>query len=548
MPTRILLFLFAVLLLFVTSNEMQAQNTQSGGHVFFFFGERQYNQLENLYSMQVWAYVPPGHRWQIGNSLINIEYNRTALRTVKTVWDVWPELRNKGYSVTQADYGTASSLSLVIISGNYAVVQEGEAVRLGTLVWEVLDGSQQDGFFMRSDSTHPIVSVIMDSTFELKPSRLDFNSRWTWRGVYPRVINPATVACNPTYFHVPVCDVVEEDTTQTPLQDSSMYWHRTTIPTGVGPHVVSYQVDWSNAPIGTNSVLHFLTQSLDSIFAMVQCRWEKQLAPGDIEWRKLSNRIDGGLIRWSRNMFEFDPIFGANFIALTLYALHPNDLTKLVAASDCGDGGARFGMSTILLNDSPEFYRTNPHFRWTTDYHTCGYSPRCLDVETILLHEVGHYLGLAHQQQPLSVIWGGYDGRNIEVHQCEADNLRRLYSPQLLSQTPIPPPDNSVCSGTTDMLENPNVTATVDTDLDVSVYPVPITNDHFSLRVRIEVPTRVVFSLLDMMGQTIQTLSDTYQTPGEQQYSFGINVASGIYFLKLETNSGSHIQKIVVLR
>lgn len=549
MSTRITIFLLVILSLTLYSNKVQAQNEQSGGHVFFFFGERQYNQLDNLYSMQVWVYVPPGHQWQIGNSLINIEYNRAALRTVRTVWDVWPELTNKGYIVSQANYGTASALSLVILSGNYATVEEGQAVRLGTLVWEVLDGSQQDGFFMRSDSTHPIVSVIQDSTFELKPGRLDFNSRWTWRGLYPRVIDPATVACTPAYFHAPVCDRVEEHTTETPLQDSSMHWPRTSIPTGVGPHIAAYQVDWSTAPIGTNSVLHFLTQSLDSIFAVVQCKWQKQLAPNDLEWRKLLNRADGGIIRWSRNRNEFDVEFGENFVGLTLSALHPNDLTKIVAASSCGDGGIRFGMSTILLNDSPEFYIANPHFRWTTDYHSCGYSPRCLDIETILLHETGHYLGLAHQQQPLSVLWGGYDGRNIAIQQCEADNVRRLYSPQLLSQTPVPPPDNSTCNAPTSVQEKPNIEAIIiDENLDLSVYPIPIINNVLSIRVRIEVPTRITVSLLDVMGQTIQMLNDTYQNPGEQHYSFPINLSSGTYFLKLETSTRNYIEKIVVLR
>jgi hypothetical protein len=537
--------LFCISILAVT-NSLQAQNEQSGGHVFFFFGDRQYNQLENLYSMQVWAYVPPGHRWQIGNSLINIEYNRSALRPVRTVWDVWPELRNKGYIVAQADYGTASSLSLVIISGNYAVIEEGEAVRLGTLVWEVLDGSQQDGFFMRSDSTHPIVSVIMDSTFELKPSRLDFNSRWTWRSLYPRVIDPATVACLPMYFRAPICEEVMEETTPTPLQDSSMYWHRTPTPTGAGPHVVSYQTDWSLAPIGTERVLHFLSQSLDSILALVQCRWQKQLAPGNLEWRKLANKTDGGIIRWSQDKNEFDVEFGANFIALTLSALHPNDLTSIVAAAACGDGGVRFGMSTILLNDSPDFYVANPHFRWTTDYHTCGYSPRCLDIETILLHEIGHYVGLSHQEQPLAILWGGYDSRRTEIQQCDADNIRRLYSPQLLSQTPVPPPDNSVCGGTTSIAEQPATDIIVDTDL--YIYPMPITDGHFSIRTRIDMPTRLTFSILNVMGQTLQVLSDTYQIPGEHSYSFNINLIPGVYFLKAETDTQNRIEKIVVVR
>lgn len=548
MSTRIIVFLSVTLLTIVTDNSIYAQNLQSGGHVFFFYGKREYYQLYNLYSMEVWAYVPPGHRWQVGSTIINVEYNRDALRAVNsdTVWDAWPELQSKGYIVRQSDYGTATALSLSLFGRNYAVIQEGQAVRLGTLRWEVLDGSQQDGFSMRSDSLHPLVSVVFDSTFELKPFRDDFNARWTWRGLTPRIIDPATVACSSIYFRAPVCNETWEDTTQTPLQDGDMYWHRTTTPTGAGPHVVSYQADWSDSPIGTDRILHFLTQSLDSILTAVQCRWEKQLAPGDLEWRVLPNRSDGGIIRWSRSVLDFAPIRGEYFLAITLSALHPSDLTKIVAAGECGDGGSRFGMSTLLLNNSTEFYVANPHFRWTTDYLTCGFSPRCLDVESILLHEAGHYLGLGHQEQPLSVLWSGYDGANIHIHQCEANSVRRLYSPQLLTQTPVPPPNNDPCMGITDV-EEQSITH-IQVGHNLQVYPMPVTDGQLDIRMKIEKPTRVALSILDMTGRILLPLSSTFQQEGEQNYSFALHLASGVYFLRVETDTDTSLHKIVILQ
>lgn len=87
-------------------------------------------------------------------------------------------------------------------------------------------------------------------------------------------------------------------------------------------------------------------------------------------------------------------------------------------------------------------YFTNPHFRWTMDFHTCGYSPRCLDVETIALHKMGHSIGLGHQKRPLSALWSGYDYRSIHIHQCEANAMCWLHSAQLPDKTPVPPTDN----------------------------------------------------------------------------------------------------------
>ena len=552
MSTRIVLFLCIALLSIAKSSDVYAQNIQSGGHVFFFLGERQFYPGDNMYSMQVWAYVPPGHRWKVGNSIINIEYNNNALRAVNTddVWNVWPELKNKAYMVRQADYGTSTSLTLIILHSNYAVIEgSNEAVHLGTLRWEVLDGSQKDDFWMDTDSTSPQVSVVLDSTFEMKPKRIDFNKRWTWRSISPRIIDPESDStyCRRSYYYQYDCQRGTSGTVWNPLQDSALYWHRTMTPTGVGPHVVSFQTDgWNNPPLGPERERNFDWFALDSLFAVVRCKWEKQLAPGDLEWRELQNRTDGGIIRFSVLPEQFGGNFAAEMIAVTLHALHPNDLTKIVAAGDCGLGGIQFGMSTILLNNTIDFYAGSPHMRWTMDYHSCGLSPRCLDLETILTHEVGHYLGIGHQEQPHSLLWGGYDQRNVWMHQCEADAVRRLYSPQLLAQSPVPLPDNSICSGPTDVEDHPATSVFVGGDL--RVYPMPITDGQFSIRTRIEIPTRLAFSILDVMGRTIQRLSDTYQAPGEQNYSFTVDLLPGTYFLKVETNAGIHIEKIVILR
>ncbi len=552
MSTRIVIFLCIALLCATKSSDIYAQGNQAGSHVLFFLGEREFHPADNIYSMQVWAYVPPNHRWKVGNSIINIEYNNTALRAINTddVWDAWPEFKNKAYMLKQVDYGTSTSLTLIILHSNYAVIEGGnEAIHLGTLRWEVLDGSLKDDFYMVTDSNHAQVSIVTDSTFELKPKRLDFNTRWTWRSISSRVIDPESDSayCRRMYYYQYNCEEGTSATVWNPLQDSALYWHRTMNPTGAGSHVVSYQTDgWNNPPLGPARERNFDWFALDSLFAVVRCKWEKQLVPGDIEYRELQNPTDGGIVKFSVRFEDFGQDFAAAFVAVTLHALHPNDLTKIVAAGDCGLGGVQFGMSTILLNNTIDFYVFSPHFRWTMDYQNCGSSPRCLDLESILTHEFGHYLGIGHQEQPLSLLWAGYDQRNVQMHQCDADAVRRLYSPQLLAQSPVPPPDNSPCIGPTDVQDSPATSVFVGGDL--RVYPMPITDNQFSIRTQIERPTRLAFSIIDVLGRTVRQLSDTYQTPGEQNYSFSVDLQPGAYFLKVETDAGVHLEKIVVLR
>lgn len=512
--------------------------------IVFFMGERDYHQDGSLYTAQLWVYVAPGYVWKVGSSLINIDYNRSAMSAVvsDTVWDVHPEFRQKGYTVRQSDYGTSTALSLTTFGTQWVEIEG--AVKLGVIRWNVIDGSQADD--LRILWQGGLQSVIYDST-EAVPAGWGSYEYWTPFRPTARIIDPATASCTSQYYRDSNCITAYDPspTTLTPVQDSCMYWHRRTTPTGVGPHIVYYQYDMSRAPIGTTRVLHFLTQSLDSLLEIARCRWTRQLIGGELEWSELANPNEGGIFRWSQVEQDFELIPGM-FIALTRHALHANDLTKIVAASPCGSTGRQNAQSEILFNDTQEFYVFNPHYRWTTDYHTCGYSPRCLDFESIALHELGHYLGAGHQENPTSVIWGGYDGRNVHVHQCDANAVRRLYSPQLLAQTPVPLPDNSVCSAPTGVEEQPVTSVIVGPD--VQVYPMPITDGRFSIRVQLEIPTRVAFSILDVTGRTVQTLSDTYQLPGEQHYSFSVDLRAGTYFLKVETGAGSSMEKIVVVR
>lgn len=191
-------------------------------------------------------------------------------------------------------------------------------------------------------------------------------------------------------------------------------------------------------------------------------------------------------------------------------------------------------------------YVFNPELRWTTDYHTCGYSPRCLDFESLALHELGHYLGITHQRKPSSVMAAGYEGRNKIMGQCEANAVRRLYSPQILNQTPIPPPDNSPCEGTTAVGENPAVQTPAGTK--VQVYPQPVTDGRLSVHLRLERSARVTLSILDVTGRTLLPLSDTYQQAGEQDYAFTVNLASGVYFLRVDTGGTGSVHNITVLK
>src|SRR5690606_8247172 len=81
------------------------------------------------------------------------------------------------------------------------------------------------------------------------------------------------------------------------------------------------------------------------------------------------------------------------------------------------------------------------HLRWTTDLRICGDGPDCIDFFSIALHELGHYIGLAHQLYNHHLVMGNAPVWPMAgtMTACDADNARRLYNPARLGF----PVDNS---------------------------------------------------------------------------------------------------------
>lgn len=79
---------------------------------------------------------------------------------------------------------------------------------------------------------------------------------------------------------------------------------------------------------------------------------------------------------------------------------------------------------------------------------------------------------------------------------------------------------------------------------DVNVYPNPATNN---VNVAISVPAeqKVTFQIVDMAGRIIQ--SESMNVAGEYTYSTNIsNLATGIYMMRVQTESGKSIHKFIV--
>lgn len=335
-----------VIFLFAPHSIVHAQT-----RIQFFMGERHFIPGNNIYTAQLWVYVAPGYTWRVGNTLLNFLYNTDALVAVNTtvVWDVYPEFQTKGYVVSQSDYGGGTAFSMATFGSDYVRIEGGTAAKLGVMRWQVRDGTQDDNISLiyedRLDS-----SILYDSTQRIQYGWGN-NTVWHMSYLPPRLIDPETVPCGSQYFRVVVCDSSElpAPTTPTPIQDSCLYWHRIMTPTGVGPHVVYFQYDMRTAPIGSERVFHFLTQTLDSLLDVSRCRWSRQLDAGDLEWRQLDNVNEGAVIRWSVLNTDFAGFPGL-FRAVTLHVIHANDRTKIIPASTCGAQELHNGRTEVLLN------------------------------------------------------------------------------------------------------------------------------------------------------------------------------------------------------
>jgi hypothetical protein len=130
--------------------------------VSFSFQNRQI--VSGVYQAELWANVASGTTWTIGNTLLNIGFNRSGLTLGSfnnaSLLNPNPDFISGGYiPLSQVAYGNGVSVNILNISGTF--IEKTGSFRIGTLRWQVTNGFALDS--LRLIVAGGDGSVVMDA-------------------------------------------------------------------------------------------------------------------------------------------------------------------------------------------------------------------------------------------------------------------------------------------------------------------------------------------------------------------------------------------------
>ena len=251
-------------------------------------------------------------------------------------------------------------------------------------------------------------------------------------------------------------------------------------------------------------------------------------------------------------------ILPASALARTVTAISAFLKDDIVRESSCGQEVIKdHSQSEILFNNSEEFYfrrdtDTYDRSAWTTNSKTAfenNYSTRtpAYLFQFTLLHEMGHYLGLPHDNEGcmragynyIFDYWQGDYNKplNMLINQCDADRFRRLYCVECIGEPPV-------------SLDFPVSVQKQNVDINVlNIYPNPASGRvHVSFNS--EYINNVNFSLYSPILNKKILLLGEYSNSLSHEFEFSTHgFPSGIYILILEHDG--HIietRKFIILK
>lgn len=329
--------------------------------------------------------------------------------------------------------------------------------------------------------------------------------------------------CNNRHFQPIDCNTYERViSTTTPLIDNCEHWPAPVI--NNDPHVARYQNQLTiNAPTGPERTIQFSANDAQSLMDWARAYWSQQCSsPRGLVWQTTTT---GGRFFWEIDPAEIGPTVFASVFA----ALDPNNITHLVDSSNCMPNASP--ISKIIFNNTSNMYRTLPEYRWTTTPNACNGTPfTCLDFQSIALHGLGHYVGLAHDGSQTSVMAAGYRGRIVVFDMCDVNRFRRLYCLNSVGR-PV------------DVKEEIRPD-----EIKLEIYPNPSSN-FISLKFNLQSVNHIRIYILDNSGKEISLIADEIYSDGQHFISYPTNdIPSGSYFLVLELKKSIITQKFVLIK
>ena len=521
----------------------------------------------STYYADIWITVRPGYEWRVSEVVIWMRYNTNALNPTlfhnQPVLNLDPELAANGYASIETHNPNYAAVSLDLIapvSYNNCVVKggpDGETFRLGTLQWSVVTAREMEMDYVRFAD-----KVAVNAFYHRRPDNRDDiikndSINWTtndqstntWQNLY---ITPS--GCGSMFYEQP--QSCEENlrpvSTFAPLTRISPHWPEEPGP-GLQTHIAYYQYDMNAIALPTSAHSRDFNPSLlTTLLDRVRCRWEAQVdhllppVTNYFEWRETA---EGGRIYFTTDIEDIDQsgLGAISVCAVTNMARDENTSFFFRDTSVCG--GQIYPVafkkrSEIIFNNTSLLYIAHPHFKWTTNFAGCGGRPDCHDFYDIALHELGHYVGLAHEERNHLVVMTSADVSPLpsKISQCDADNIRRLYNPAFVGD----PPDNTYdCSVVNDI---PEVAPTTATDA-LDVYPSLVDNDLCTVVYSLGSRSAFTIRLLDVPGNILATIAHGISDAGQYRTQFSVeHLVSGVYFVLLQSDSSFVARRLTVMR
>ena len=491
----------------------------------------------SVYVLTIWAETTE-FEWDISSLNIAVEYNGDVMYDAQLL-QVNEDLLDDSYSVTvtpnQNQTPAWFRLNVLKFQAPYVRMPANSREWLARVRLSLkgnnpvdlqLQGLEDDGIDIKSDD---ISTQIFNGQ-----TKLNFggNDQLSWS--YGIQDGPQIIAhCNYPYFRFNTCREVDTWYTPDPISFGAARWFPEEL--SMGQSVVRFQYDFDNdkTPTDAKRIHLFNKDELKFIGDDCRCVWQAQTY-NKFQWAATTT---GGRIH-----FETDPQqFGGEEVSRTLAGItflasvdspEGEAFTQIKDSTICGSP-ALGQNTTILFNNTDQFYQENLGVKWTTSAphgqgpFGCG-DNKCIDFRSIFHHELGHYLGLGHSmhQDDLMTGWGlPWNYVQVAFTQCDADGVRRLYSPEEIGEPPVNFRTRKTESGdivlmsSCDLIDGVKIQEQADAflaeDITLEIHPTPIVeHEPIQIRYMLTKSGYVMLNLYDLYGRHLVEVLSGFRDAG----------------------------------